>query len=53
MRRVVENLGLSWPAQRVKLAESGERFVCSDIATVGLLQPKNQPGAAKPTAPGA
>lgn len=33
MRRVVENLGLSWPAQRVKLAEGTARFACSDIAT--------------------
>lgn len=42
MRRVVENLGLSWPAQRVKLAESGDRFLCSDIAThdsTGRIQP--------------
>jgi hypothetical protein len=41
-RRVVENLELSWPAQRVKLAESGDRFLCSDIAThdsTGRVQP--------------
>jgi len=41
MRRVVENLGLSWPAQRVKLAEGNRRFLCSDIAThdtTGRLQ---------------
>ena len=42
MRRVVENIGLSWPAQRVKLVESGTRFACSDIAThdsSGRIQP--------------
>lgn len=42
MRRVVENIGLSWPAQRIKLVESGPRFACSDIAThdsSGRVQP--------------
>lgn len=34
MRRVVENLGLSWGSQRDKLTES-PKFNCTDISTVG------------------
>ncbi|MBB4196413.1 hypothetical protein GGD83_000184 [Rhodoblastus sphagnicola] len=35
MRRIVENMGLDWSSQRVKLAEPASKFNCGDIATVG------------------
>lgn len=33
MRRVVENLGLSWGSQREKLAAQASKFMCADIGT--------------------
>lgn len=35
MRRVVENLGLAWQSQLVKLRDQADRFNCHDIVTVG------------------
>ena len=35
MRRIVENMGLDWSSQRVKLADQRQKFNCGDIATVG------------------
>lgn len=35
MRRVVENMGLDWARQSVKLSEQASKFNCGDIATVG------------------
>jgi hypothetical protein len=35
MRRVVENLGMSWGSQRQKLAAAVAKFTCVDIGTTG------------------
>lgn len=35
MRRVVENLGMDWSRQQQKLADSGSRFNCGHMSTVG------------------
>lgn len=35
MRRVVENIGLAWQSQLVKLREQADRFNCHDMVTVG------------------
>jgi len=35
MRRVVENLGLAWQAQIVKLRDQADRFSCHDMVTTG------------------
>jgi len=34
MRRIVENIGLDWKSQSVKLMEQKEKFHCGDITTV-------------------
>ncbi|SCM70011.1 hypothetical protein KL86PLE_130531 [uncultured Pleomorphomonas sp.] len=33
MRRIVENMGLSWGSQHSKLLEQREKFMCTDIGT--------------------
>lgn len=33
--RVVENIGLAWQSQLVKLREQADRFNCHDMVTVG------------------
>lgn len=35
MRRVVENIGLAWQSQIIKLRENADRFSCHDIVTTG------------------
>jgi hypothetical protein len=35
MRRIVENMGLAWASQSVKLEDQKEKFNCYDIVTVG------------------
>lgn len=35
MRRIVENLGMSWGGQREKLQAQAEKFSCADIRTAG------------------
>lgn len=35
MRRVVENIGLAWQSQLVKLRDQANRFGCHDIVTTG------------------
>ncbi len=35
MRRVVENLGLAWQSQTIKLRDQAEKFSCHDIVTTG------------------
>jgi P22_AR N-terminal domain len=35
MRRIIENMGLNWASQSVKLSEQAAKFNCCDIATVG------------------
>jgi len=35
MRRVVENIGLAWQSQHIKLREQADRFNCHDMVTVG------------------
>ena len=35
MRRIVENMGLDWSSQRVKLVDQKVKFSCGDIATTG------------------
>lgn len=36
MRRIVENLGMSWSTQRVKLQNQNEKFSCVGIDTTGF-----------------
>lgn len=35
MRRVVENIGLAWQSQHLKLRDQADRFNCHDMVTVG------------------